>query len=245
MRRNLSVWFGRRRGRYRRLHGRGRRRIVPAPTCLLPLQSAYNECPQTGTLQRHNRRPRAIGKLAVDIIPAPRQPPSPHCSPLSAYRRGPVAASVLSLLSRGSRPWPAPSQRSVCLTETRASGYGTIRAMSEATIRQIPDLQALFDPSIKISSWSQDDTWLPDLIDDKGTVEEAWRAGDVLLRIRQQLPHGAWLPARKERGIAYTTANRSIRLRRQNPQINQLGEFGSVSVALTGGRPVSLSGGTR
>jgi len=31
----------------------------------------------------------------------------------------------------------------------------------------------------------------------------------------QQLQHGAWLPARKERGIAYTTANRFIRLRRQ------------------------------
>ena len=54
---------------------------------------------------------------------------------------------------------------------------------------------------------------IPDLIDDKGTVEEAWRAGgDVLLRIRQQLPHGAWPPARRERGIAYTTANRFIRL---------------------------------
>ena len=98
--------------------------------------------------------------------------------------------------------------------------------MSEATIRQIPDLQALFDPSIKISSWSQDDTWLPDLIDDKGTVEEAWRAGDALLRIRQQLPHGAWLPALKERGIAYTTANRFIRLRQQYDEINQVGEFG-------------------
>ena len=82
LRRNLSVWFGRRRGRFRRLHGRGRRRIVPAPPCLLPLQRTYNESPQAGPLQRHNRRPRAIGKLAVDIIPAPCQFPSPHCSPL-------------------------------------------------------------------------------------------------------------------------------------------------------------------
>ena len=86
---------------------------------------------------------------------------------------------------------------------------------------------------------------MPDLIDDKGTVEEAWRAGDVLLRIRQQLPHGAWPPARKERGIAYTTADRSIRLRQQHPQINQVGEFGSMLAALTGGRPASLSGDTR
>ena len=45
----------------------------------------------------------------------------------------------------------------------------------------------------------------------------------------QQLPHGAWLPARKERAIACTTANRFIRLRRQYPEINQVGEFGTVS----------------
>ena len=44
------------------------------------------------------------------------------------------------------------------------------------------------------------------------------------------------LPSRKERGITYTTANRLIRLRQQYPQINQLGEFGSVSVPLTRGR---------
>ena len=68
------------------------------------------------------------------------------------------------------------------------------------------------------------------------TVEEAWLAGDALLRIRQQLPHGAWLPALKERGIAYTTANRFIRLRQQYAEINQDGEFGSVSAALTKGR---------
>ncbi|MCZ0939675.1 MAG: hypothetical protein OXJ55_13620 [Caldilineaceae bacterium] len=49
---------------------------------------------------------------------------------------------------------------------------------------------------------SQDDAWLLDLIDDKGTVEEAWLAGDALLPIRQQLPHEAWSPSRKERGIA-------------------------------------------
>ncbi len=112
--------------------------------------------------------------------------------------------------------------------------------MSEATIRQIPDLQALFDPSIKFGSWSQDNTWLPDLIDDKGMFEEAWLAGDALLRIRQQLPHGAWLLARKERSIAYTTANRFIRQRQQYPQINQLGEFGTVSAVLTGERLVPI-----
>ena len=68
------------------------------------------------------------------------------------------------------------------------------------------------------------------------TVEEAWLAGDALLRIRQQLPHGAWLPALRKRGIAYTTANRFIRLHQQYPEINQVGDFGSVSAALTSGR---------
>ncbi|MDE0077249.1 MAG: hypothetical protein OXO50_07000 [Caldilineaceae bacterium] len=67
-------------------------------------------------------------------------------------------------------------------------------------------------------------------------VEEAWLAGDALLRIRQQLPHEAWLPSRKERSIAYTIANRFIRLRRQYPQINQLGDFDTVSAASTRGR---------
>ena len=52
----------------------------------------------------------------------------------------------------------------------------------------------------------------------------------------QLLLHGAWLPARKERGIAYTTANRFIRLRQHCPQINQLGEFGTMPAALTRGR---------
>ena len=39
--------------------------------------------------------------------------------------------------------------------------------------------------------------------------------------------------SRKDRGIAYTTASRSIRLHQQYAEINQLGEFDSVSVALT------------
>ena len=56
----------------------------------------------------------------------------------------------------------------------------------------------------------------------------------------EQLPHGTRLPARKERGIAYTTANRSIRLRQQYAEINQVGEFGSVSAALTRGRSVPI-----
>ena len=65
------------------------------------------------------------------------------------------------------------------------------------------------------------------------TVEEAWLAGDALLRIKDQLPHGAWTPALKERGIAPASARRFIQLRKQYPQIAQFERFGSVSAALT------------
>jgi len=66
------------------------------------------------------------------------------------------------------------------------------------------------------------------------TVEEAWLAGDALLRIKQQLPHGAWTPALEERGIPARTAQRFIRLRQTYPQKRQLVDFDSVSAALTG-----------
>ncbi len=65
------------------------------------------------------------------------------------------------------------------------------------------------------------------------TVEEAWLAGDALLRIKEHLPHGAWTPALKERGIAPASARRFIQLRKQYPQIAQIERFGSVSAALT------------
>ncbi len=65
------------------------------------------------------------------------------------------------------------------------------------------------------------------------TVEEAWLAGDALLQIKEQLPHGAWTPALKERGIAPASVRRFIQLRKQYPQIAQIERFGSVSAALT------------
>ena len=65
------------------------------------------------------------------------------------------------------------------------------------------------------------------------TVEEAWLAGDALLRIKQQLPHGAWTPALKERGIAVRSARRFIQLRQKYPENGQLGRFDSVTAALT------------
>lgn len=65
------------------------------------------------------------------------------------------------------------------------------------------------------------------------TVEEAWLAGDALLRIKEKLPHGDWTPALKERGIAPASARRFIQLRKQYSQIAQIERFGSVSAALT------------
>lgn len=65
------------------------------------------------------------------------------------------------------------------------------------------------------------------------TVEEAWLAGDSLLRIKQQLPHGAWTPALEERGIHPRQARRFIQLRQKYPQIGQIVRFDSVSAALT------------
>ena len=69
------------------------------------------------------------------------------------------------------------------------------------------------------------------------TVEEAWLAGDVLLRIKEQLPHGAWTPALRERGIPLRTAQRFIRLRQNYPQKRQIVAFASVSAALTKNKP--------
>ena len=65
------------------------------------------------------------------------------------------------------------------------------------------------------------------------TVEEAWLAGDALMRIKEQLPHGEWTPALEERGIAVRSARRFIQLRKQYPQIGQIGRFDSVTAALT------------
>ena len=65
------------------------------------------------------------------------------------------------------------------------------------------------------------------------TVEEAWLAGDALLRIKQQLPHGTWTPALADRGISVHVAKRLIRLRRKYPEIVQIARFDSVSAALT------------
>ena len=65
------------------------------------------------------------------------------------------------------------------------------------------------------------------------TVEEAWLAGDALLRIKHQLPHGAWTPALEERGIHPRQARRFIQLRQKYPQIGQIVRFDSVSAALT------------
>ena len=65
------------------------------------------------------------------------------------------------------------------------------------------------------------------------TVEEAWLAGDALMRIRDQLPHGGWRAGLEERGITKSTAHRFISLRKKYPEMSHLGTFSSVSAALT------------
>ena len=65
------------------------------------------------------------------------------------------------------------------------------------------------------------------------TVEEAWLAGDALMRIKEQLPHGGWRSGLEERGITKSTAHRFISLRKKYPQMSQVGTFSSVSAALT------------
>ena len=65
------------------------------------------------------------------------------------------------------------------------------------------------------------------------TVEEAWLAGDALMRTKEKLSHGAWIPALQERGIAVRSARRFIQLWKQYPQIGQIGRFDSVTAALT------------
>ena len=65
------------------------------------------------------------------------------------------------------------------------------------------------------------------------TVEEAWLAGDALLRIKDQLPHGGWRTGLEERGISKSTAHRFITLRKRYPEMSQVGTFRSVQAALT------------
>ena len=54
------------------------------------------------------------------------------------------------------------------------------------------------------------------------TVEEAWLAGDALLRIKDQLPHGAWTPALKEDADAI--AETKLRLSVFSDSVDQLVE---------------------
>ena len=64
------------------------------------------------------------------------------------------------------------------------------------------------------------------------TLEEAWQAGDKLILLKQQTPHGQWLPSLKERGVSVHLAERMMRLRRRYPEILQIAEFDSVQAAL-------------
>ena len=74
--------------------------------------------------------------------------PAPWTLPPLAWPRPPSDSSCPALsLALAGCVQRMPTDRNAPTTQPPpASGYGTIRAMSEATIRQIPDLQALFDP---------------------------------------------------------------------------------------------------
>ncbi len=65
------------------------------------------------------------------------------------------------------------------------------------------------------------------------TVKEAWLAGDALMRIKEQVPHGGWRAGLEERGISKSTAHRFITLRKRYPEMSQVGTFRSVQAALT------------
>lgn len=64
------------------------------------------------------------------------------------------------------------------------------------------------------------------------TLEEAWQAGDKLILLKKQTPHGQWLPSLKKRGVSVHLAERMMRLRRRYPEILQIAEFDSVQAAL-------------
>lgn len=64
-------------------------------------------------------------------------------------------------------------------------------------------------------------------------LTDLWREAEEHLRAFEQQPHGAWTPALEERGIAVRSARRFIQLRKQYPQIGQIGQFDSVPAALT------------
>ena len=65
------------------------------------------------------------------------------------------------------------------------------------------------------------------------TVVKARLVDDALLWIKEQLPHGAWTPALKERDISKSTAHRYIQLRQKYPEMFQVGSFRSMQAALT------------
>ena len=54
-----------------------------------------------------------------------------------------------------------------------------------------------------------------------------------MLRIKERLPHGAWTPVLKERGISKSTAHQFIQLRQKYPEMSQLGTFRIVQAVLT------------
>ena len=63
------------------------------------------------------------------------------------------------------------------------------------------------------------------------TLEEAWKCGQALAVVRNQLSRGEWMPWLDEVGITHDTASRWIRLAARY-ESSQLADFGSVDQAL-------------
>ena len=64
------------------------------------------------------------------------------------------------------------------------------------------------------------------------SVFDAWKAGSVLVQIRDRTPQGQWLPWVEAAGLSNSTAQRLLLLG-DELEINQLGEFATMEAALT------------
>ena len=64
------------------------------------------------------------------------------------------------------------------------------------------------------------------------TVEDAWKLGVALRRVRQAAFHGEWLPWLASIDMSHDTAKRMMKLAKEYPQIVQIALFESVDSAL-------------
>ena len=63
------------------------------------------------------------------------------------------------------------------------------------------------------------------------SIEEVWKCGEALLKVKAGLAHGEWMPWMESVGIHHTKAERWMKISR-NYQILQIAEFDSADEAL-------------